>query len=144
MNKVGRPTEFDQETATKIIQKYTQGATDKEVAEFIGVHENTIRNWKKASKQFLWATQEAKEFADGLVEMATFRNAMGYEYIERKETSDGKIETYYKHARGDATIQRYWNNNRKPKNWKERVEVQMDAKDTLMVVAGGNKLPIKR
>lgn len=143
MNKVGRPTEFDQETATKIIQKYTQGATDKEVAEFIGVHENTIRNWKKASKQFLWSTQEAKEFADGLVEMAAFKRAVGFEYEEEAITDKGT--TYFKRfAPPDSQMLRYWLNNRKPKNWKERVEVQMEAKDTLMVVAGGNKLPIKR
>jgi transposase-like protein len=142
-NKGGQPTKFDPETATKVIEKYTQGATDKEVADFIGVHENTLRNWKKASKQFLWSTQEAKEFADGLVEIAAFKRAVGFEYEESSQTDD-KITTHKKFAPPDSQMLRYWLNNRKPKNWKERVEVQMDTKDTLMVVASGIKLPIKR
>lgn len=144
INKVGRPSIFqDPETALKIIQRYQQGATDKEVSEFIGVTEQTIRNWKLSSKQFLWATQEAKEFADGLVEIAAFKRAVGFEYEESSQTDD-KITTHKKFAPPDSQMLRYWLNNRKPKNWKERVEIQTDSKETLMVVSNGNKIPIKR
>lgn len=143
MSKVGRPTDFNEEIAEKIITLYAEGKTEEQVAEIIGKTEPTLRNWKKAHQQFFWATQEAKAFADSLVERAGFKAATGYYYEEESETDKGVV-VQKKYARPDPTMIKYWLNNRKPKQWKDRVEVQMETKDTLMVVAGGNKLPIKR
>lgn len=139
----GRPTDFNPEAATKIIERFKAGDTDVQAAEIIGKHFNTIRNWRKKYQEFLFATNEAKAEANALIESSTFINGMGYDYTEQVVTKDGLVEVR-KHARGDQRAREYWLNNRDPKRWKNRVEIQSDIKDILNVVAGGNKIPIKR
>lgn len=119
---MGRPTAFDEEKATKIVELFANGSTEAEVAEIIGVHENTIRNWKKSHQKFLWATKEAKEFADSLVEKSLFKRAIGMKYYEEAVTKDGVI-AIQKYAPPDAQSMKYWLNNRKPKQWRDRVEM---------------------
>jgi transposase-like protein len=47
MAKVGRPTKFDPETGQKILRLLTIGATFHEAARTVGVHYETILNWRK-------------------------------------------------------------------------------------------------
>ena len=143
MKKKGRPPEYTEEAGRKIIERYKAGDTDYQVADIIGKHFQTIRNWKKKNQELLYASNEAKREANELIETSTFINGLGYDYTEEVMTANGPQEIR-KHARGDQRAREYWLNNRDPKRWKNRVEIQTDSKETLMVVSNGNKLPIKR
>ena len=70
------------------------GATDAEMADFFGVQEKTINNWKRR-KGFLQSIKEGKIQADAEVAESLFKRACGYEHPETKVfcNSDGDITT---------------------------------------------------
>jgi len=125
--KVGRPSLFSEVAGTKITELALAGKTDDQVAEIIGVHVNTIRNWKKNNKQLLWSVNEAKQQADEFVEASLFSRAVGYTHPEERIfcNQNGGITRAdtTKHYPPDATSMIFWLKNRKPKEWRDRVEV---------------------
>ena len=63
------------------------------------------------------------------VESQLLRNALGYEYVEEKNSVkyiDGKAtgfkETYKRYQRPDTTAQIFWLKNRRPDLWRDRYE----------------------
>ncbi len=143
----GRPTLKSEERIEKIAELAAQGKTDKQIADIVGISERTITNWKAKDWQFSAVLKENKQLADDLVEASLFKSAVGYEHRMLKEvaTKEGvqTIEDASYHP-PNATSMIFWLKNRQPKKWKDRVEIQTDSKETLMVVSNGNKLPIKR
>lgn len=135
VRKVGRPSTFNEVMFTKIIEMAERGATDIEIAEFIGVHPNTIGYWKKTNQEFLFALKEAKNIADGLVEASLFRRATGYSHpavkhfldkqiVEDEFTGEKRVksvvikEEYTEHYPPDTMAIMYWLNNRQPERWR--------------------------
>ena len=147
MNKIGRPTLKTEDRINKTLELAREGKTNKQIAEIIGVVESTVKRWMSLDFEFSAAVKQLKQEADELVEASLFKSALGYDRTLKKNlvTKDKVIPyedtTYYP---PNPTSMIFWLKNRKPKQWKDRVEIQSDMKETLMVVAGGNKLPIKR
>ena len=147
MNKIGRPTLKTEDRINKTLELAREGKTNKQIAEIIGVVESTVKRWMSLDFEFSAAVKQLKQEADELVEASLFKSALGYDRTLKKNlvTKDNVIPyedtTYYP---PNPTSMIFWLKNRKPKQWKDRVEIQSDMKETLMVVAGGNKLPIKR
>lgn len=139
-NPVGRPSEkVPQDVIDKVIKLYVEhNATDQEVADSIGIHVETLRNWKKKDRNFFWATQEAKVFADSQVEKAMFKRAIGMKFTEQAVTKDGVIEIE-KYALPDVKAQQFWLKNRQPKVWKDRVELVHEATGKLMIESDDGK-----
>jgi len=139
-NPVGRPSEnIPKEVQEQVIKLYLENnATDQEVADSIGIHVETLRNWKKKDRNFFWATQEAKVFADSQVEKAMFKRAIGMTYLEDAITKDGVIKVE-KYAIPDVKAQQFWLKNRQPKQWKERVEIVHEATGKLMIESDDGK-----
>jgi hypothetical protein len=67
------------------------GATHSAIASLFGVHEDTIRNWKRDHPRFRKALEEGGERADGFVAHAYFKRAVGYTTIA---TTTEKRTTY--------------------------------------------------
>lgn len=147
MSKIGRPTLKTEDRINKTLELAREGKTNKQIAEIIGVVESTVKRWMSLDFEFSAAVKQLKQEADELVEASLFKSALGYDRTLKKNlvTKDNVIPyedtTYYP---PNPTSMIFWLKNRKPKQWKDRVEIQSDMKETLMVVAGGNKLPIKR
>lgn len=124
----GRPTKFNDETFQKIIELARQGKTEKEIAEIIGVSQQTLINWKWKDLEFLYSFREAKQEADQIVEAALFRRATGYSHPETKilTTQDGGVvvEEVIKYYPPDSTAAKFWLMNRKARDWKEKTEVE--------------------
>jgi hypothetical protein len=136
-NEVGRPTKFDEPTAHKIIELFKAGKTEEEVSQIIGIHVNTLRNWKKNDKEFLWAIREAKEIADDLVEAALFTRAVGYAHKEVKIMSyEGHSfeHEYVKQVEPDVNAATFWLKNRRPDKWRERKEIELEGKVIQVVI----------
>ena len=55
------------------------------LADFFGVTEKTLNNWKHEHPRFLQSLKKGKVFSDDKVEMALYDRAIGYEYDEVKE-----------------------------------------------------------
>ena len=65
---MGRPTKFKESHMAKIKKMATCGMTDKEMAELLGVTEQTFNNWKKKFPEFFESLKNWKMEADEKVE----------------------------------------------------------------------------
>lgn len=127
------------------------GLTNIQIAENMGVAERTFTEWVARFPAISAALKKGKEPVDTQVENALLKRALGYDYeeviteIEETPTkvkgADGKYVTVTKtkkhvrkvtkHVPGDTTAQIFWLKNRKPKQWREKLEaaVNIDTED---------------
>jgi hypothetical protein len=118
----GRPTAYRRRYAEEGRKLCLMGATDKQMADFWGVHENTIRNWRAAHPEFDEAIRDGKMMADANVAAALYHRAIGYEHPAVKILQyDGKpIEVeYIEHYAPDTQACFIWLKNRQPDRWQD-------------------------
>jgi len=102
------------------------GFTDVKLADFFGVCEKTINNWKKEQVSFLQSLKAGKEIADGEVAQALYNRALGYSCPETKvfnnaaEPEKPITVDIVKHYPPDAPSMAIWLNNRQPELWRQR------------------------
>lgn len=108
-----------------------KGFTDVELAEFYGVTERTITNWKK-DKDFFSVLKENKELADETLVWKLWERANGYNYTSEKifmpagATAPTRVE-YTEHCPPEISALKFWLCNRQPDKWKNRVENNIGA-----------------
>lgn len=136
----GRPTDYQPEYATAAAELCLAGATDMELADFFDVHRATLYRWKAAYPEFRDAIKTAKEHADERIERSLYQKACGYDYVEKqaikvkdvvydngkrvRETERIEIVDVERHQPADTTGQIFWLKNRRPKEWREKQEVE--------------------
>lgn len=116
----GRPTKYSPQMILRVAALYGSGRTDKQVAEALGVTEQTINNWKKKHPEFFESRIAGTEVADRAVENALLTRALGYvEPVEHVFSYFGKVSRVksQKHHAPDTTAIIHWLKNRKPKEW---------------------------
>lgn len=112
--------------AVRILAEY--GHTDDFMADVFQVNIATWHSWKKQHPAFFKALKGWKAVADDKVERALYERATGYEWEEdavvwdnfRKERVKVRLE---KRLPPDTNACRFWLNNRRPQQWREKVEV---------------------
>lgn len=127
--QAGRPAKYRPEFDHQAHQLCLLGATDKQLAEFFGVSETTINNWKSEYASFLESVRGGKLLADAEVASALFQRAVGYEHEAiHFATVDGEVvqNTYTKHYPPEPWAAAWWLKNRQPNLWKDKVEVKED------------------
>lgn len=106
------------------------GLTDEQIAKNIGINRTTLYDWKKKEVNIADALKKGKEVVDFEVENALLKKALGYTITIEEEKLDkyGDVHTLKKdvHIPPDTTAQIFWLKNRKPNNWKDRVETDED------------------
>lgn len=103
------------------------GAVDSELADFFGVSETTINNWKLQFPAFLESIREGKVSADAEVADSLYRRATGENIIIEKLVKKG--DDYEKislkqFVPGEVQAQRLWLLNRRKGNWRDKVETE--------------------
>ncbi len=135
MSEVGRPTAFKPEFP-KIAYKLTLlGAIDKDLADAFDVSTQTINSWKHEFPEFLESIKNGKENADAFVAESLFKRATGYSHedvdiravaLGNNQGSEIVKTTIIKHYPPDTVAAIFWLKNRRPKNWREKLEVLHD------------------
>ena len=99
------------------------GATDKELADFFGICEATINNWKKDFPSFLESLKSGKQLADAEVASKLYHRAIGYDHVDTKfATHEGMItdqKEYTKHYAPDTVAAIFWLKTRNPEKWRD-------------------------
>lgn len=124
-NKGGRPTDYRAEYAEKAYKLCLLGMTDKELADFFEVSEQTINAWKEKHPKFLESLKAGKDDADAKVADRLYQRAMGYTHPEEKifQYEGGVVRTEtLKHYPPDTAAAIFWLKNRNKSKWRERVE----------------------
>lgn len=119
----GRPTDYKEEYNLQAEKLCKLGATDKELADFFGVTEQTINNWKNEHEQFFESLKKGKELADAEVADKLYKRATGYSHedVDIKMYEGGIIETpLVKHYPPDTTAAIFWLKNRQPVKWRDK------------------------
>lgn len=131
--KPGRKSSYKEEYANQALKLSLLGSTDKDLADFFGVSEQTLNTWKKKHPEFLESLKKGKQIADSNVASKLYNRAIGYDYDEDHTTKQGDkiIETkkVKKHMPSDTTAAIFWLKNRQPQLWRDRKE--LDANVTL-------------
>ena len=102
------------------------GLTDEQIARNIGIATSTFYEWKKKKLEFSETLKKGKEVVDFEVENALLKRALGYEYEEETYENGILTKKVKKHVAPDTTAQIFWLKNRKPNNWKDRIETDED------------------
>ena len=106
-----------------------EGLTDEQIAEKIGIHRETLNEWKKKYPDISDALKKGKEVVDLQVENALLKRALGYEYEEiSKKYESGTLtekKVTIKQVIPDTTAQIFWLKNRRPDKWKDKQDVQV-------------------
>lgn len=110
------------------------GLTDEQISKNIGINRDTLYTWKKKYPDISDALKKGKEVIDRQVESALLKRALGYRYDEvtkekswndelgEYELSVTKVIT--KEVQPDVTAQIFWLKNRKPKEWRDKQELE--------------------
>lgn len=104
------------------------GLTNEQIAYNIGIRDKTLYEWKNKYSEISEALKKGKEVIDRHVENALLKRALGYEFDEvTSELIQGKlIETKVvrKQVAPDVTAQIFWLKNRKPREWRDKQEIE--------------------
>lgn len=128
--KVGRPTAYKPEYADLAYKFCLLGATDKDLASFFDVVEQTIYGWKATIPEFLEATRKGKERADAEVAQSLFHRAKGYEHEAVKIFMPaGAVEPVYadytERYPPDTAAASLWLRNRQPDKWRDKITTEV-------------------
>ena len=132
----GRPANYKKEYDEQAYKLCLLGATDKEMADFFNVKEQTINNWKKNHPSFFESIKRGKIVADANVAKSLYNRALGYYHPEDKIFNDNGepiIVPTVKHYPPDPTAAIFWLKNRKPAEWREKRDVQVEGNMTFSV-----------
>lgn len=131
---MARPSKYESNVKDKftlITGWVRNGLTDKQISNNLGVSYSTFREYVKKYPTLLALLKKSKEVTDMEVENALFKRALGYDYEETKvineESEEGhkkRVEVTKKKMAPDTTAQIFWLKNRKPKEWRDRQNIE--------------------
>ncbi len=125
--KTGRPTLYRPAYAEQAYKLCLLSATDKELAAFFEVSEDSIHEWKKVHSEFTESITRGKMVADANVAQRLYERAMGYEHADVYPSSyQGKVTltTVTKYYPPDTQAASLWLRNRQPAKWRDKQEQQ--------------------
>lgn len=137
---MARHTAFREEYIEQSYRLSLLGATDKDMADFFGVSEQTVNAWKKKQPEFLESIKRGKAEADSRVAQSLYRRATGYERdeVEIKVVAIGDNQgsevqqiPVVKHYPPDTTACIFWLKNRQKEKWRDKQEVEVGLEDGL-------------
>ena len=128
----GRPSSYDPAFVEQGRKLAELGATDREVAEFFEIAESTLYLWKHQHSDFSEALKVGKVTADNRVEQSLYRRAVGYKHDAvhiAQFQGDPVIVPYVEHFAPDTTACIFWLKNRKPAEWRDKVDHELAGPD---------------
>lgn len=132
MAERGRPTKFKAEYIEQAKKLCQLGATDVEIADFFEIDVRTLYRWKGEHDKFCQALKVGKAVADERVERSLFARANGYEHDEvdvrvvGQEIVQTPIRKFYP---PDTTACIFWLKNRRPEDWRDKVQNELSGPD---------------
>ena len=143
MVDIGRKGKFEEwlteDGLTRLTGWARDGLTNIQIAANMGIAERTFTEWIARFPAISAALKTGKEPVDTQVENALLKRALGYDYEETvtevEDLGGGKTKKHVRkvtrHVAPDTTAQIFWLKNRKPKQWRDKMEaaVNVDVED---------------
>lgn len=93
MKKGGRPSKYENDVKPRFaeIKEWLKiGATDKEIAENLGINKATICEYKKKYPEFNELIKESRKAPVQAIKAALFKRAVGFTYVEKSVVNSEK------------------------------------------------------
>lgn len=138
----GRPSKYDSHVKPKLllIEAWARdGLTHEQICANLGISIDSFWRYRDEYSELSDALKNGKEVIDVMVENALLKAAMGYEYEETKETADG-FERTTKYAQPNTTALIFWLKNRRPKEWRDKQDIEHSGTTTSNVNLSGLSL----
>ena len=100
------------------------GLIDEQIAHNMGITTKTLYEWKNKYGEISEALKKGKEVIDRQVENALLKRALGYAYDETTYENGVETKRVTKEVAPDTTAQIFWLKNRKPAEWRDKIEQQ--------------------
>lgn len=130
----GNPSKYSVEYLKDVEVLARHGATTREIAQFLGVTEQTFYNWLHAHPELVIAHKLGKEMSDDRVVRSLYNRAVGYSFDSEKvfqfQGNEVRVPTV-EHIPPDTNAALFWLKNRRPKEWRDRTEVDQTVTHTL-------------
>lgn len=114
------------------------GLTDEQIATKMGICRDTLIQWKKKYPDISDTLKKGKDVVDIQVENALLKRALGYEYEEISEKYEMGVlvekKVTKKQVVPDTTAQIFWLKNRKPDEWRDKREVDVEGSAGVMII----------
>lgn len=137
---MARPTKYKPEYAIQAEKLCKLGATDMELADFFCVDKATVNRWKSEFPDFCASVKTGKVDADERVERSLFARATGYEHedVDIRVVEGAIVQTHIrKHYPPDTTAGIFWLKNRRPKEWRDKQEMEHSGSVTVEITRFG-------
>ncbi|WP_341328796.1 hypothetical protein [Methylotuvimicrobium sp. KM2] len=130
-----RPKKYDPSMNDDAYRLALLGLTDEEIGKFFGASRASITRYKRDYPDFAKAVEAGKLEADSRVSESLYKRAVGCKVLEVKTKTiideDGNeqmVETVKTESElpPDVTACTRWLVNRRPKNWRQRVDVPLE------------------
>ena len=127
--KEGRKSTYRKENV-RLAQKLAHlGATDRDLADALGVSIRTISIWQAKHPEFMQALKLGKKEADSRVERSLYQKAVGYNYDAVKVFMPAGAKKpiyapYVEHVPPSDVAMIFWLKNRDPANWRDAWQIE--------------------
>lgn len=124
----GRPSKYYSNVEPKLllIEAWARdGLTDADICKNLDVGKDAFIDYKKQYPELSDALKRGKEEIDIMVENAMLKAALGYDYTEEELNKiTGEPIELRKVAHPNTTALIFWLKNRKPKQWRDKQELE--------------------
>ena len=127
----GRPSKKDSINFEGMKLLCNRGFTDAQISKVLGICRTTVHRYRHDPK-YIDTLKDNKEMSNEAVERSLFERACGYTTTETKVfCHEGEIisEEFKKHYPPDPTSMIFWLKNRKPDQWRDNVNVDLNIVD---------------
>ena len=134
-----RPSVYSADLNETVRKLALLGATDKEMADILGIAESTFHKWKIDHPVFSESITRGKVIADSEVAERLYQRALGYSHKAVKIfNSEGipLVVDYVEHYPPDTQAASLWLRNRQPKKWRDKVDHEHSGELTIHVSTG--------
>lgn len=142
----GRPSKYWPELHNNLARAYAMAGLGLEViAGQLDIALSTLYEWKEKYPDFSEALSAGKQYADEVVEAKLFQRATGYDHKAVKIFMPANAEEpvyapYIEHVPPDVTAAKLWLTNRKPKEWRDKVEVDANVNSSIIPPKNADEL----
>lgn len=138
MADVGRPSKYTPEVVKTIKKLIVLGLSNKGIAEFLEINEDTLYEWQKVYPEFSDLLKKGRMEADAKVARSLYRRAVGMRIREVTYERTGVFQEIHNDADGSTTTQEVykkkvvvkqvipdvaaqtlWLKNRQPDTWRD-------------------------
>lgn len=126
--------DYTDEDLERIKQWARNGLTITQIAKNLKVARRTFYRLIEENKKLEEALNTGREIADVEVEGALFKSATGYYVDEQYIDNHGVKKVFKKYVYPNVTAQIFWLKNRKPKNWREKQEIELESTEKVQLI----------